>query len=381
MIILADENIPNVKQSFAPFGEVKTVPGRDINTSMLADVDVLLVRSVTPVNEQLLANSQVKFVGSATTGTDHVDTHYLIQAGIHFGHAHGANARSVTEYVLSVLAQLYVTRHIDFFNKKVGIIGLGKVGGGLYDALTKLGIDCIGYDPLIAQDSYGNMLSLEEVLQADIICVHTPLTNFGDYPTSYLLDKEQLAKLRKGAVLVNAGRGEVVDNKALLETYNTNLDLITALDVWEHEPAIHQDVLARVDIATPLIAGYSFDGKICATQMLINSFCDFFEIENQPKKQENLSGLEFDFDTNGDTRDVVCRAILTAYPISKDDEGLRRAQGLNDVDLAAHFDALRKNYWQRREFSQFTVCIKADCSETTQKMLVACGFNIALKGN
>jgi erythronate-4-phosphate dehydrogenase len=380
MIILADENIPNVKQSFAPFGEVKTVPGRDINTSMLTDVDVLLVRSVTPVNEQLLANSQVKFVGSATTGTDHVDTHYLTQTGIHFGHAHGANARSVTEYVLSVLAQLYVNRHIDFFNKKVGIIGLGKVGGGLYDALTKLGIDCMGYDPLIAQDSYANMTNLEAVLQADIICVHTPLTNIGNYPTSHLLDKNQLAKLRQGAVLINAGRGEVVNNKALLGIDNTQSELIIALDVWEHEPAINQDLLARVDIATPHIAGYSVDGKIRATQMLLNSFCDFFKVKNV-SEEVNPSGLAFDIATNGDAKDVVCRAILTAYPIGKDDKALRQAQGLNDVDLAAHFDALRKNYWQRREFSQFTVCIKADCSETTQQMLMACGFNIALKGN
>jgi erythronate-4-phosphate dehydrogenase len=380
MIILADENIPNVQQSFSPFGEVKTVLGRDINAAMLTDVDVLLVRSVTPVNEQLLIGSQVKFVGSATTGTDHVDLDYLAKAGVHFSHAHGANARSVTEYVLAVLAQLHVTRAIDFFDKKVGIIGLGKVGGGLYDALTKLGIHCIGYDPLIAQDSYANMMNLDEVLRADIVCVHTPLTNIGDYPTSYMLDDSQLVKLKQGAVLINAGRGEVVDNKALLGVYNTNSKLITALDVWEHEPAIHQDVLALVDIATPHIAGYSFDGKVRATKMLKDSFCDFFNIDNSPEEKLVASGLEIDIDTSGDFRDVVCAAILSAYPISKDDEGLRQAQVMNDVELAMHFDALRKNYWQRREFSQYTVLISAGCSEATQKMLAACGFNLALKG-
>ena len=186
MIILADENIPNVKQSFSPFGEVKTVLGRDINATMLTDVDILLVRSVTPVNEQLLMGSQVRFVGSATTGTDHVDLDYLAKAGVHFSHAHGANARSVTEYVLAVLAQLYVTRAIDFFDKKVGIIGLGKVGGGLYKALTKLGIHCIAYDPLIVQNSYTNMTSLDEVLRADIVCVHTPLTNIGAVSYTHL---------------------------------------------------------------------------------------------------------------------------------------------------------------------------------------------------
>jgi erythronate-4-phosphate dehydrogenase len=380
MIILADENIPNVKQSFAAFGEVKTVSGREINTAMLTDVDVLLVRSVTPINEQLLMDSQVRFVGSATTGTDHVDMGYLAKAGVHFSHAHGANARSVTEYVLAVLAQLYITRSIDFFDKKVGIIGLGKVGGGLYKALEKLGIHCIAYDPLIAQDSYTNMTNLDEVLQADIVCVHTPLTNVGEYPTSYMLDDKQLAKLQQGAVLINAGRGEVIDNKALLEVYNSNSNLITALDVWEHEPAIHQDVLARVDIATPHIAGYSFDGKIRATQMLKNSFCDFFAIDSIAEATVVLSGLEIDIDSSGESRDVVCAAILSAYPISKDDQGLRQAQMMSDVELAMHFDALRKNYWQRREFSQYTVLISADCSDETQKMLTACGFNLALKG-
>ena len=224
------------------------------------------------------------------------------------------------------------------------------------------------------------MTNLDEVLQADIVCVHTPLTNVGEYPTSYMLDDKQLAKLKQGAVLINAGRGEVIDNKALVLTYNANPKLITALDVWEHEPAIHQDILALVDIATPHIAGYSFDGKIRATQMLKDSLCEFFELENQLEKEVNLSDLELDIDTNGDTRDVVCRAILAAYPISKDDEGLRQAESMNDAELAAHFDVLRKNYWQRREFSQYTVLISADCPEETQKMLTACGFNLALKG-
>jgi erythronate-4-phosphate dehydrogenase len=157
-----------------------------------------------------------------------------------------------------------------------------------------------------------------------------------------MLDEKQLEKLRPGAVLINAGRGEVVDNKALLGVYNTNPNLITALDVWEHEPAIHQDVLARVDIATPHIAGYSFDGKIRATQMLKNSFCDFFAIDNIAEEKLVVSGLEIDIDTSGESRDVVCAAILSAYPISKDDEGLRQAQVMSDVELATHFDALRK---------------------------------------
>ena len=152
------------------------------------------------------------------------------------------------------------------------------------------------------------------------------------------------------------------------------------MDVWEHEPAIHQDILALVDIATPHIAGYSFDGKIRATQMLKDSFCDFANIDNIAEEKLVASGLEIDIDTGGDTRDVVSAAILSAYPISKDDKGLRQAQVMSDVELATHFDALRKNYWQRREFSQYTVLISADCPGATQKMLTACGFNLALKG-
>ncbi|MFQ3325253.1 MAG: erythronate-4-phosphate dehydrogenase [Pseudomonadales bacterium] len=381
MIILADENIPNVKQSFAAFGEVKIVSGRDINAAMLTNVDVLLVRSVTPVNEQLLTSSQVKFVGSATTGTDHVDMNYLSEASIYFTHAHGANARSVTEYVLAVLAQLYVTRHIDFFDKTVGIIGLGKVGGGLYNALTNLDISCIGYDPLIAQDSYANMVTLDEVMQADIVCVHTPLTNIGEYPTSYMLDEKQLLKLKQGAVLINAGRGEVVDNQALLKVYNTNSQLITALDVWEHEPAIHQTVLAQVDVATAHIAGYSLDGKFRATQMLKDSFCDFFQVESDIEPLVKVNCLELDVELTGEARDVVCRAILAAYPIIEDDQQLRNGQTMNDIELAAHFDSLRKNYWPRREFSQYTVLAPVACPDLTKKMLAACGFNLVSKGN
>ena len=380
MKILADENIPNVVQSFSGLGEVQTASGREINAEMLAGVDVLLTRSITKIDEQLLAGSQVKFVGSATTGTDHVDKSYLDHVGIYFTHAHGANARSVTEYVLAVLAQLRLARQIDFFEKTVGVIGLGKVGGGLYNALSDIGVNCIGFDPLIPQDAYTNMVGLNEVLQADIICVHTPLTQEGSHPTVHLLAEEQLAKLKPDAILINAGRGEVVDNNALLQNYDTNPSFIAVLDVWENEPKISQNLLAKIEIATPHIAGYSFDGKIRATQILKSAFCEFFNLDIPADNSVELSDMEIELDTSGDAKDVVCHAILAAYPVMKDDADLRKVQGVGEKDCAQNFDALRKNYWQRREFSQHRISLANDCPGATRRMLAAAGFTLTTKG-
>ncbi|MEH6549796.1 MAG: 4-phosphoerythronate dehydrogenase [Pseudomonadales bacterium] len=356
MIILVDENMPMAESAFAPFGEVRTAAGRSLSKQQLADVDALLVRSVTQVDESLLKDTPVKFVGTATIGTDHIDQSWLQQAGIGFASAPGSNARSVVEYVMAALAQLRLSRGVEFLSSSVGIIGMGNVGSSLYKTLDGLGINVRAYDPLIPQDRYPVMTCLDEVLEADIVCLHTPLSTEGPYPSYHMLGKQQLAKLRPGTVLLNAGRGAAIDNNALLAQLESGQDLIAVLDVWEGEPQINTALLPRVAIATPHIAGYSYDGKLTATAMLQSAMASFFELQlpfagvNDKQQDPQLLNLPA-----VGCYEQLCSAILQAYPIMDDDARLRAMATLNAAQIGAGFDQLRRDYPQRREFTHFAL--------------------------
>ena len=372
MKIVADENIPGVTEYFKTFGDITTLAGREITPRVVADADMLLVRSVTPVNDQLLAQSSVQYVASATTGIDHIDTQYLAQRGIHFAYAPGANARSVVEYMLAALAYLYCYYQVDFFTQKIGIVGLGNVGGRLYNMLTALGIDCVGFDPLIAQDSFANMQALERVLAADIVCLHTPLTQQGTHATHHLLNAKNLARL-SDTVVINAGRGAVIDNAALLQCMKTQR--ITALlDVWENEPQINQQLLASAALATPHIAGYSVDGKLAATRMLAHALAKLSGTASPMVEPTNqFKPLLITPGTN--TKHTLCQAILGAYPIEQDDRRCREMVSLPSADIGAAFDRQRKGYWPRREFSHYEIVlptVTAELSDGLRKL----GFQV-----
>ena len=278
MLIIADENMPFVREWFAPFGTVRTLPGRALTADQVRDADALLVRSVTRVNRELLQGSRVRFVGSATSGIEHVDADYLRAQGIGCASAPGCNATAVVEYVLSCLCALDGVLEKLLAGGVVGIIGLGNVGARLTQRLQALGIHCVGYDPFLTPQSGLPLCDLDTVLNADVVCCHTPLTATGAYPTRHLLDIERLRRLRKDAVLINAGRGAVVDNAALLDLLRERDDVRAVLDVWESEPAIELALLDAVTLATPHIAGYSWDGKVAGTRAVLDSFCGFFHL-------------------------------------------------------------------------------------------------------
>lgn len=220
--ILVDENMPYAQTLFSELGEVKAVPGRPIPEQELIDADALMVRSITKVNESLLGNTPVKFVGTATAGFDHIDTEWLSTANIGFSSAPGCNAIAVVEYVFSSLLLLAERDNFDLRDKTVGIIGVGNVGGRLAARLSAWGVKTLLCDPPRAAKGDDELfVSFEDVLkQADVITFHTPLNMSGEYQTFHLMDETGLAKLRDGTILINASRGEVVDNKALLSVLN-----------------------------------------------------------------------------------------------------------------------------------------------------------------
>lgn len=380
MIILLDENIPEAEAYFSRFveqngGELRFKAGREIVADDVKDVDALIVRSVTKVDKSLLESSSVKFVGSCTIGMDHIDTAYLDQRGIVYSNAAACNANSVVEYVFAALAHL----NSDWQGKRLGIIGMGNVGSALYKRALKLGIECIGYDPLIEQDRYPILTSLEEVLAADIVSMHAPLTRTGPFPSYKMIGQAEIAQLKTGAVLLNCGRGDCLDNRALLERLNNEGDLLTVLDVWQDEPNLHADVLAAVDIATPHIAGYSYDGKVTGTRMIAERLSEFLSLdwinsEGSRQEPESVSGL------SADSAFTLLRQLIPhCYDISQDDKNLREAMQKQSDNFAKDFDALRKNYPKRREFFHYRLAEVDGLTEKEkqrlEQSLAALGFS------
>ena len=253
---------------------------------------MLLVRSVTRVDRTLLEGSAVAFVGSATIGTDHVDQAYLAEQGIRFAHAPGCNANAVVQYDLSVLSNLQP----DWQSCTVGIVGCGNVGGRVYRTLKSLGVNCRVYDPFLSAEQIPDLVDFQSVLAADIICVHTPLTTEGPFPTEHLFNAEVLAGLGENTLLINAGRGAVIDNGALLEHLKSGSKLRVALDVWEPEPNINPGLLEQVLLATPHIAGYSREGKIRGTEMLAE---DYYQWSGKAAVEKTVSTGERFRDCSG----------------------------------------------------------------------------------
>ena len=354
MKILVDENMPYAVELFSRLGNVQAVPGRPIPQDALNDADALMVRSVTKVNEALLAGKPVKFVGTATAGTDHVDDAWLQQQGIGFSAAPGCNAIAVVEYVFSSLLILAQRDGFQLRDKTVGIVGVGNVGSRLNARLRALGIRTLLCDPPRAdrgdQETFSSLDQL--VAEADILTFHTPLNMSGPYSTHHLVDADLLARLPADRILINACRGEVVDNAALLDALNGPKKLTAVLDVWEPEPDLSLALLDKVAIGTAHIAGYSLEGKARGTTQVFEAFSQFI---GQPQKvplEELLPAPEFPVVSfSGELNEArLLRLIHLVYDVRRDDVPLRRVAG-----KAGEFDKLRKFYEERREWSSLKV--------------------------
>lgn len=356
MKIVADQNMPLVKTLFSQFGDVELLPGREISRQTIGDAEILLVRSVTEVNRSLLENSSVRFVGSATAGSDHIDKQYLADRGIQFAYAPGCNAQAVVEYVLSVICCLSPT----WQHKRVGILGCGNVGRRLYECLEALNIPTLVYDPFLDSASHPDLCSFNEVLACDIITVHTPLTKLGAYPTYHLFNSAVLDQIQPSTLLINTSRGEVVDNLALKNKLLEDSSLRVALDVWEGEPEIDLQLLNLVTLATPHIAGYSDEGKIKGTRMLFDAVQARYPhlVQYQGDDLIEQEGAQLALSPNN-----IEQSILACYRVANDDQNFRQAVTNSQLSVSEVFDRFRKNYPQRREFSHYRVSKVLACSE------------------
>lgn len=377
--IVADENIPQVVELFSALGEVTTVDGRHLDSAQLQNADVLLVRSVTQVNEQLLKATSVRFVATATIGVDHLDIEYLDKKSIQWVSSPGSNANSVVDYVFSVFCEQEGILERLFSGSRVGIVGMGNVGSCLYRRLSALGISCTAYDPLLDRDEYAILGSLEDVLSSEVICCHAPLTRSGAYPSYHLLNRDRLRQLKKDALIINAGRGEVIDGQDLLTVITERPDLKIVLDVWENEPAIDVELLAQVALGTPHIAGYSYDGKLAGTRMIYEACRRFLALQNsrEDRTVSDSQLLELEISCGDSVAGGVREAVSCVYSVARDDGLFRVAmQNKSAQQRAVDFDYFRKKYAIRREFSCYKISNPQDLSLQLQHALTGLGFVI-----
>jgi erythronate-4-phosphate dehydrogenase len=343
---------------------------------MVAQADVLLVRSVSQVNRALLEGSNVRFVGTCTIGTDHLDLDYFAEAGIRWASAPGCNARGVVDYVLGSLMTLAEIEGADLRQRSFGVVGAGQVGGRLIDVLKGLGWDVKVCDPPRQAAEGGDYVSLEQIIeQCDVISLHTPLTRNGEQPTWHLFDEQRLNRLKPGTWLINAARGPVIDNTALRNVLLEREDLQAVLDVWEQEPTVDVDLADLCVIATPHIAGYSLDGRQRGTAQIYEALCAFLEAPvaislSDLLPRPWLGGITLDAATDPAwALAALCRGV---YDPRRDDADFRRSLVGTVGKQRSAFDALRKHYPPRREIDGLKVHIDGQ-SAALQQIVNALG--------
>ncbi|WLD57272.1 4-phosphoerythronate dehydrogenase [Salinispirillum sp. LH 10-3-1] len=374
MRILADENMPGVDRLFASVAtDIVYTAGRTLSAAQVAHADVLLVRSVTPVNADLLADHSPRFIGSATIGTDHIDIPFLASRQIPFAHAPGCNADAVCDYVLAALLALHAQTPAELQHKTLSVIGAGNVGRRVVQRFRALGLSVKVCDPPRAEREPDGetFVSLYDALQADIVCVHTPLTTIGNHPTHQLLDAAALALLPDNSILLNAGRGAVIEEEALLRFLAQRPDVRVVLDVWGTEPAIERSLLPLVEIATGHVAGYSLEGKWRGTRMLRAALDRQLARQGDPLPElsELLPVAPSVVVLESDPWQALYDTVEAVYDIRGDDRRFRGAMA--QPNHAEAFDAYRKAYPVRREIGS---CRALVGDSPARALLAAAGF-------
>ena len=379
MKLVIDANIPAAEACFSSLGTLTRVPGREISAAHLHDADALIVRSITQVNEELLANSPLRFIGTCTIGTDHIHQAALAKRDITFASAPGCNAEAVVDYVLSSLLTLAERDGWLLSERSVGIVGMGNVGSRLQARLTAMGVVTLACDPPRAeQEGQGGFHSLDALIErCDVLCMHTPLTREGPHATYQLLNAQRIEELATGCVVLNAGRGDCLDGLALRSRLAGKGDISAVLDVWEEEPGIDAGLRDLVSLATPHIAGHSLDGKLRGTwmiQQVLAHHCGqpsdltFADICPPPA----LGSLHLQQALPPE--DALRLCIRAVYDVRRDHDALQR-QTLHH-GMRKGFDDCRANYPLRREFATLNVQLSGE-AVALAGILRGAGFDVS----
>lgn len=370
MKIIADNRIPFLKGILEPYAEVVYLPCKDIQNGDVLDADALLIRTRTKCDGELLDGSNVKFIGTAAIGFDHIDTDYCQAKNIRWANAPGCNAKAVAQYVISSIIQFSRTYGFLPSDKTIGIIGVGQVGQKVERFCRLLGMNVLLNDPPRARnEGEKNFVSLERILaESDIVTFHPVLEKEGPDKTWHMADSLFFSKLKKPAFLINTARGPIVDTEALKQAMHDGQIIDCALDCWENEPEIDQQLLEKVLIGTPHISGYSSDGKANGTKTVIEQLNQFFDLR-MPKIELQLSTPDEPvLKIRKNDPQKIESALLYAYDPVKDSQLLKKAP--------QKFDEIRSNYVFRREYKAFRIL---NSNETDAELLKAYGFQVPIK--
>ena len=340
MKIVADKNIPFLEGVFEPYADVVYIDGSQITHEDVVDADALIIRTRTKCNAELLGGTNVQMISTATIGTDHIDLQYCADNGIEVYNAEGCNAGGVMQYVFSALYGVAARKNIKLDNANFGIIGVGNVGKKVEAMAKYLGFNVLRCDPpRAAAEGPEGFCSLEYLLaNSQIVTMHTPL----DETTRGMADADFFMQLQPGAIFINASRGEVMDEAALKEVYPKLGAAI--IDTWNHEPDVDEELIDLVDVATPHIAGYSYQGKQNGTASAVQSVArhfgieelyDFYPENDVPDHEPVL------LDLKGKKQGEIAAVFQYNYPIFTDDFRFRMEPG--------NFEKMRSNYQYRRE--------------------------------
>ncbi len=380
--IVVNKHTPSVVEAFSHLGKVVALETLAVTREAVRDADILVVRSETKVNEQLLEGSSVKFVGTVTIGTDHVDERYLASKGITFVSAPGSNSNSVKEYIASALCVWSRRTGAPLAGKTIGVVGVGNVGSKVARAARTLGLNVILNDPpLSRRTGEEKYRTLDELMDADFITIHVPLTKSGDDATFHLFNEARIGKMKRGAVLINTSRGPVVETNALVDALSSHHLSASILDVWEGEPVLNTELLSRVLIGTPHIAGYSLDGKLNACRMVYEAACRFLGVQpawNIDTSMTSESARIAVPSGMSETNEIVRSAVKQAYDIELDDTLLKKTSSLDLNEHGRYFMKLRAEYRIRREFPNRCVELSSTQSDAVN-ILQGLGLRISLK--
>ena len=366
MQFVVDEEIPFGREAFSHLGSVTLLPGRAMTREALREAHALIVRSVTKVDATLLADTNVQFVGTATTGVEHIDREYLAARDIGFAAALGFNANAVAEYVLTALLVTHA-KGLVLDGKTLGVIGVGRIGSLVAAKAPSLGLRTLLHDPPLARATGDRQYRpLAEILRADFITLHVPLTLDGPDATFHLIGADELAHMATSSILINTARGEVVDNAALLKALTGETLGGAVMDVWEREPAIDWNLLNHVTLGTPHVAGYSSDAKINATVMLYHACCRFWGMKpawtppsDHPTPLAPGPSPHVAFDADGKNFQTLAHEIITTlYDLPGDHARMQDALAVPEPLRLRAFDQLRRDYPHRREFAFSPISIK-----------------------
>ena len=378
MKIVCAKSVYLGREAFSTVGDTLVLADSAIAPEDVACADALAVRSKTRIDQALLEGSCVRFVGTATAGTDHYEADWLAQQGIVAASAAGCNANSVAEYVMAALLDMVVRDNLDLSQLTLGVIGVGNVGRRVVAKARALGMNVMLNDPPLYDATRDPVYQpIEDILQhANVISLHVPLTRDGNYPTWHLGGCRFFSRVQPGCIFINASRGAVVDGEALLMAMDRGFVGRTILDVWEQEPKIPAELIRQVDIATPHIAGYSLDGKLAGTTMIYQQLCNFFEVEPcwVPAELPMEKSADLTLDARGlRDEEALLGLVKQAYDLLEDDRQVRQTLELSEAQRADQFMSMRMSYPIRREFSAYQV-VPHSASATLLEKVRALGF-------